>query len=71
MALTKHHLQQMEVDWLPFVALWKPYVALRTYRTNVTDGTFDSIAGSGKTVIWFVVTDSPTMSNLRSQTAPR
>jgi hypothetical protein len=59
MALSKHHLQQMEVDWFkfPFVALWKTYVALRTHRTNIADGIFDSIGGSGKTVIWFVVTD--------------
>jgi NACHT domain len=58
MAVSKHHLQRMEVDWFPFVALWKPYVALRTHHTDISDGIFfDSIAGSGKTVIWFVVTD--------------
>jgi hypothetical protein len=47
----------MEVDWFPFVALWESYVALRTHRTSITDGMFDLIAGSGKTVIWFVVRD--------------
>jgi hypothetical protein len=56
MAVSKHHLQRMEVDWFPFVALWKSYVALRTHRTNIADDIFDLIAGSGKTVIWFVVT---------------
>jgi hypothetical protein len=57
MALSEHHVQRMEVDRFSFVALWKPYVALRTHRANITDGSFDLIAGSGKTVIWSVVTD--------------
>ncbi len=43
----------MEIDWLLIVGTWKTCVTLDPHHATASDPSLISLAGSGKSVVWF------------------
>jgi hypothetical protein len=54
MVFRKQHVQQLEVDGFVTLDSWKTCVSILPVVTTPFDGVSCFVAGSGKTVLWFV-----------------
>ena len=54
MVFSRKYIQRMEIRWFVVVDTWETYVTVNFHHATTPDH-LDSVAGSGKSILWFVL----------------